>query len=851
MPTPPPTKSELTAAKELLELLKDINELRKQEKALSSEQLNVLRSLGKTQDESLAALQEQRTVLRSIQDQREKLFATQKEELAALEQQITSLNGLNQTHRVTAEIQEARLEQARKQTQLARDEATADASKLPALKAALIAEQKLTDEIETRRDRQESLNSLQKSFLSGLGTAYSGIVAIATEAFNAQKAFERAFQMPESYTKQLSGLHDQLAITGVSMTELTEGTGHLISNVTDFTMASASQQRALQETTARLNELGVASSDVATGVQNSMKYFSQSIEGAEQTARELFSVAKELQVVPGEMAAQYAAMGPQLAKFGREGISTFKELSRIQKLTGMEMSKVIQIASKFDTFEGAAEATGKLNAALGGNFVNAMDMMMDTDPASRFDTIRSAIEDAGLSFDTMSYYQKQFYTDALGLSDVGDLALMLSGRTDLMTDSTQANAESQVEMAEKAQKVMNISDQWNAILAANSDEIIQVMHGLQGVVKALMQFAPAVEILLPLLLTYKAAMGTIAIANLFYGKTAVQASIASRGFWKNLIPMALAFTAITIAMQIFSPSRLVIALVSFGRAMSVNSKVLGKAAPALHSAGVSMMTFGGGVAATVLPLAALVVSIAILAVGMGEMGKGMAVMFEAIDLNKMLALTLFMATLALGAPLLVVAALGLLAFAAGMGALAFSLKFIATDDLTAIASIMTAMAVIDFSNFGQAASGIRGIAKALDDMPIGSLRELSGVGKELEAMAGALNQIQGDQAEKVATSMAAVTEAINDVPVAKTMVLSVGFGAMAMAAAAMAPIAMAFAAGAGVTRAVTGAQKAPAIAAAGGGGAPKEINIKLDADATKLFLKGEIINVTKEEFTVI
>ena len=72
--------------------------------------------------------------------------------------------------------------------------------------------------------------------------------------------------------------------------------------------------------------------------------------------------------------------------------------------------------------------------------------------------------------------------------------------------------------------------------------------------------------------------------------------------------------------------------------------------------------------------------------------------------------------------------------------------------------------------------------------------------------------------------------------------------ALVMAAKALS---MAFAAGAGVTRAVTGAQKAPAIAAAGGGGAPKEINIKLDADATKLFLKGEIINVTKEEFTVI
>ena len=46
------------------------------------------------------------------------------------------------------------------------------------------------------------------------------------------------------------------------------------------------------------------------------------------------------------------------------------------------MEKVLNIVSKFDTFEGAAEAAGKLNAALGTNAVNAMDLLMETDPAA-------------------------------------------------------------------------------------------------------------------------------------------------------------------------------------------------------------------------------------------------------------------------------------------------------------------------------------------------------------------------------------------------------------------------------------------------------------------------------------
>lgn len=106
------------------------------------------------------------------------------------------------------------------------------------------------------------------------------------------------------------------------------------------------------------------------------------------------------------MMEQYGRLGPTLAKFGSDGQKTFKDLARIQKQTGFEMEKILQITNRFDTFEGAAQQAGQLNAALGGNFVNAMDLMMATDPAERFDMIRQALEQTGLSFDEMSYYQK-------------------------------------------------------------------------------------------------------------------------------------------------------------------------------------------------------------------------------------------------------------------------------------------------------------------------------------------------------------------------------------------------------------------------------------------------------------
>jgi hypothetical protein len=108
------------------------------------------------------------------------------------------------------------------------------------------------------------------------------------------------------------------------------------------------------------------------------------------------------------MAANFAAAGPQLAKLGREGVKAFKDLAVASKITGLEVSRLLAITEKFDTFEGAAEQAGKLNAALGGNFVNAMELMTATDPAERFEMIRNSVLDAGLAFDDMSYYQRKF-----------------------------------------------------------------------------------------------------------------------------------------------------------------------------------------------------------------------------------------------------------------------------------------------------------------------------------------------------------------------------------------------------------------------------------------------------------
>ena len=603
---------------------------------------------------------------------------------------------------------------------------------------------------------QGSAFALSKAIEASSGmfdSMLGSIKEVVMEVHTAEYAFKRAFQMPDELNDRLVENYKSLNQFGVSMEEASEATGELINNVTDFTMASAAQQDSLVKTTALLNEVGVAAGDVAAGVQVSMKMFGQSIGEAENTSLELAATARALQVVPGQLAAEYAKMGPELAKFGQEGTKTFKELARIQKLTGMEMGKVLQIAGKFDTFEDAAESTGKLNAALGGNFVNAMDMLMDTDPVSRFDTIRGAIEDAGLSFDTMSYYQKQFYTEALGLSDVGDLALMLSGRTDLMTDATNKSAESYEEQAERAKAVQDIQDKMRIILAENAESFIHLAEVAAGFLTFLADNMWIIKTLTVVLGTLKVAQIGLTIANtsLAVTEAALNKTFSAGATARTkqvfaIMAIAAALILLGKAFMIESPSKLVLTVIAFAGALRLMSAVAGPAIPTLNALAGTLYNLGAGLMTVAIPFAIIGGIVAIVALSIGIMAKGFAALFEAINIEKAVAFGAFVAALALGAPYMVVAGIGLAAMAVGMGALAFSLAFIKTKDLVAIATFSESLASVSAGQLLEVAIAMRAVAKAMDDIPVKKSITLRTVLDRVTASATAVRAAGGAQA---------------------------------------------------------------------------------------------------------
>ena len=341
---------------------------------------------------------------------------------------------------------------------------------------------KLTGITTALRGGATSAAEFYDTLSSGLAkAAFDSIVGLVVKLIDTESAFRKSTGASQEYARSVTRTYEATRQYGVSAEEASSATMALYRSFTDFSLSSARVRAELAETAGIMAELGVSNESFAQTTQMATKMLGVSASQMQNVTTEIATYAQNMQMDIGQMFQQLGQAGPQLAKYGNQGIDTFKRLQHVFKITGLEMNKVLQMTSKFDTFEGAARQAGMLNAALGSNMVNAMELMTETDPVGRFQMLRNAILDTGLTFDKMSYYQKNFYKDALGLSDVGDLAMMLSGDMKKLAGVTQRNSKDWKEFKNQAASVQGLMDLFKATIAA-------MVPVLEPVMKRVKQF---------------------------------------------------------------------------------------------------------------------------------------------------------------------------------------------------------------------------------------------------------------------------------------------------------------------------------------------------------------------------
>ena len=453
-----------------LKAIADIKKLNEETGKLTTEQLDKLRQISGIEERILKSVRNEydsrHTALELLDIQIGKL-----DELIGKEGKIFSQHVAKQLKQ-EAEIERRQLliKQYEREIKAGNDQNAAELENLKKLEAQYkLVEAAIPDAIKAIR-QPGALKLAAGAFLGAMAANQlrkfgKAVVNLGFSLHDAEAEFMKTTGASKEFAGGLQHAYIETRKYGVSVEDASKSMAALHAGFTDFTFASETQREALTKTGAVLGRMGVSHQDFAASVQISTKALGMSTKEAAQNMLNMEKFAENIGVAPAEMAKQFAGAGNMMAKMGDQGVDAFKDLAIASKVTGMEMQKILQITDKFDTFEGAAEMAGKLNAAIGGNFVNAMDLMMATDPAERFDMIRDSLDQAGLEFDNMSYYQRKFYTDSLGLSDVSELALVMSGNTETLSGATEKNSQSYEDAAKRAQTMASFQDKLNMVFA--------------------------------------------------------------------------------------------------------------------------------------------------------------------------------------------------------------------------------------------------------------------------------------------------------------------------------------------------------------------------------------------------
>jgi hypothetical protein len=315
--------------------------------------------------------------------------------------------------------------------------------------------------------------------------AVKGIINItidyAKEQDRAFATFEKEVGNVDRYQSQIDGLRNANGRFGVSITEAAKTFQSFKKEFAGFEQLSVAQQNALAETSARLGKLGIAETDVIKTQEMLIKGMGMTVKQSTDLQKSLYGTALAMGLPPKQVAADFAKAAPELAKHGKNMTNVFLDLQNNAKNTGIAFERLIAITEKFDTFEGAAESAGKLNAILGGDYLNSIDLL-NASEGERVRLMQEALQASGKTFETMSIQERKATAQALGISDLTELQKLMNNETTKGTVEAMRAEEAQKKMNEAIGDATELTDAFKNLMMKLAIEMRPVIEAIKNTV---------------------------------------------------------------------------------------------------------------------------------------------------------------------------------------------------------------------------------------------------------------------------------------------------------------------------------------------------------------------------------
>jgi len=420
--------------------------------------INTLRTSGTSIDESARiALEERQERLQAQLKLEEEANELRNEKIENLKKEIEMLDdGLEKTQR-EHELNKLILEETKKKKDISAEILKEKQDAVKASEQELDDARKLNKELAQRKELESKvegglkklgaiINSLTGGMFNQFTTLFSfeGAAAKFGEVLNEiQKANAEIVASTGQVGMSFGLAATKLGPLGIGFKELNKSGADLFKTMSSFSEVNVRVQTQLVVSTAKLERLGVASATSGKNFNELTKTLRMTATEAMQTNELLAQSAIGAGIAPQKMLEEFATSMPKLAAYGNQAINVYLGLQKQAKALGMEMSSLTNIVGdQFDTFEGSARAAGKLNAVLGGNYLNSVDML-NASEEERVMMIKQSLEQSGKSFDSLDKYQKKALAATLNISDMSEASKLFGTSTSEVTKSMDKQAVSQ------------------------------------------------------------------------------------------------------------------------------------------------------------------------------------------------------------------------------------------------------------------------------------------------------------------------------------------------------------------------------------------------------------------------
>lgn len=318
---------------------------------------------------------------------------------------------------------------------------------------------------------------------------------LAFEQEQALVGFSKMTGQTGQLRNELLDIERSLFKYGVSIQDATKAQSALFGVVTQFTMITAKQRSELANTTAVLDRFGVGAEVTAQNSEILMRQLGMTATEAGKLNVELFNFARESGLATSKVASDFGRLAPQLMAFGNQSITVFKQLEFASKQTGFSVENMLSVTAKFDRFDSAADSVGRLNAILGGPYLSTVQMVTATNPVERMQMLSDAVRSAGLSFEQLSYYERQALTEGMGLQNVGELAIVMRGQFDLLNTTVNQTSDDYIRLAKEQRSFSTVLEQYKRIIRSVATEMLPLVQKFGDFLETLLENEMAVKMI--------------------------------------------------------------------------------------------------------------------------------------------------------------------------------------------------------------------------------------------------------------------------------------------------------------------------------------------------------------------